>query len=98
MGLCSAIRRVFLNLSEGSFSVNFLLTVVLQAFLTNKKPKVLKDDNGREWLCVITTPPTISYDNNYGRGAITVDAGWTEIGDANSEDDLQNAGLIPKEG
>ena len=70
----------------------------LQAFLTNKKPKVLKDDNGREWLCIITTTPTISYDNNYGRGAITVDAGWTEIGDANSEDDLQNAGLIPKEG
>ena len=61
-------------------------------FLNNKKPKLLKNLDGRTWLVYITTPPTNSADNNYLLRKITF--GCTEIGDVNSEEDLYYAGLI----
>lgn len=61
-------------------------------FLNNKKPKILKNIDGRIWLVYVTTPPTNSADNNYLLRKITF--GCTEIGDVNSEEDLYYAGLI----
>lgn len=61
-------------------------------FLNNKKPKILKNLDGRIWLVYVTTPPTNSADNNYLLRKITF--GCTEIGDVNSEEDLYYAGLI----
>ena len=62
------------------------------AFLNNKKPKLLKNLDGRIWLVYITTPPTNSADGSYLMRKITF--GCTEIGDINSEEDLYYAGLI----
>ena len=62
------------------------------SFLNNKKPKLLKNLDGRIWLVYVTTPPTNSADGDYLMRKITF--GCTEIGDINSEEDLYYAGLI----
>lgn len=69
---------------------------VIRAFLTNKKPKIIKDDEGNVWLVMITTAPTINYDNT-NSGIRTISVNWTEIGDANNKEDLIRTGLIPAE-
>lgn len=66
-------------------------------FLTNKKPKILKDYNGNCWLICIIDKPTTIYNNNYGMGMISVQANWVEIGNCNSSSDLFAANLIPTE-
>lgn len=63
-------------------------------FLTNKKPKILKDWNGNIWLVVFTDNVDISFDNNYGMGVATFTSGWTEVGDPTNQEDLQRTGLI----
>lgn len=63
-------------------------------FLTNKSPKIVKDFNTNIWLCMITGSPSVSYYSNYGMGIVSVSADWSEIGDANSANDLYDAGLI----
>ena len=68
---------------------------VLLNFLMNKKPKILKDMNGNNWLVYFTGNPTITYDNNYGQGMLKVVAQWTEVGDPNDKTDLYENGLIP---
>ena len=68
---------------------------VLLNFLMNKKPKILKDMNGNNWLVYFTGNPTITYDNNYGQGMLKVEAQWTEVGDPNDKTDLYENGLIP---
>ena len=68
---------------------------VLLNFLMNKKPKILKDMNGNNWLVYFTGNPTITYDNNYGQGMLKVSANWTEVGDPNDKTDLYENGLIP---
>ena len=68
---------------------------VLLNFLMNKKPKILKDMNGNNWLVYFTGNPTITYDNNYGQGMLKVAAQWTEVGDPNDKTDLYENGLIP---
>lgn len=68
---------------------------VLLNFLMNKKPKILKDMNGNNWLVYFTGNPTITYDNNYGQGMFKVAAQWTEVGDPNDKTDLYENGLIP---
>ena len=67
---------------------------VLLNFLMNKKPKIIKDMNGNNWLVYFTGNPSIVYDNNYGQGMLKVSATWTEVGDPNSKDDLYENGLI----
>ena len=69
-------------------------TEYLKAFLTNKKPKILKDVNGGEWL-VFISPPSVNYDNNMQMGVKSISMNWTEIGDYKSKEDLYNAGFIP---
>ena len=68
---------------------------VMIKFLTNKKPKIIKDSNGNSWLVYFTGNPSLSYENNYGQSMVKISAGWTEIGDSNSKDDLYASGLIP---
>lgn len=62
-------------------------------FLTNKKAKIIKDYNGNFWLVVIVDNPTVSYDPNYGNGIMMSNFSWSEVGDANSADDMKSAGL-----
>lgn len=68
---------------------------VLLKFLTNKKPKIIKDMNGNNWLVYFTGNPSMSYDNNYAQGMVKVNAEWTEVGDPTNKDDLYENGLIP---
>lgn len=66
-------------------------------FLTNKKPKILKDHNGNCWLICVIGEPNTNYDNNYGMGVVKTEAKWVEIGNYNNSSDLYNANLIPTE-
>ena len=68
---------------------------VLLNFLMNKKPKIIKDMNGNNWLVYFTGNPSVTYDNNYGQGMLKVAAQWTEVGDPNDKTDLYENGLIP---
>ena len=68
---------------------------VLLNFLMDKKPKILKDMNGNNWLVYFTGNPSVTYDNNYGQGMLKVSAKWTEVGDPNDKTDLYENGLIP---
>ena len=68
---------------------------VLLNFLMNKKPKIIKDMNGNNWLVYFTGNPTVTYDNNYAQGMLKVSAQWTEVGDPNDKTDLYENGLIP---
>ena len=69
----------------------------LLQFLTNKKPKIIKDWNNNAWLCFITGNPSVAYENNVGMGMVSVNANWTETGDPESKADLFANGLIPTE-
>lgn len=66
-------------------------------FLSNKKPKILKDFNGNCWLICIVGKPNTNYDNNFGMGVVKTSAEWVEIGNYNNSSDLFNANLIPTE-
>ena len=66
-------------------------------WLTNKKPKMLKDWNGSEWLCIITGNPQTDYESNYGVGIQRMTAEWTQTGDPKEKADLYANGLIPRE-
>lgn len=66
----------------------------LEDFLTDKKPKILKDWNGNIWLVIFTDNISTSFANEWGMGVASVNAQWTEIGDATNEDDLRYAGMI----
>lgn len=68
---------------------------LLLNMLTNKKPKIIKDMNGNNWLVYFTGNPSIAYDNNAGQSMAKVNADWTEIGDSNDKTDLFENGLIP---
>ena len=67
---------------------------ILEKFLTNKSPKILKDWNGNIWLIMITDGVDITFDNNWGMGMATFSSNWTEIGDPTNQQDLQATGLI----
>lgn len=66
-------------------------------WLTNKKPKMLKDWNGNEWLIIFVGNPQTSYDSSYGMGVQSVSAEWTQTGDPTNKSDLYVNGLIPRE-
>lgn len=69
----------------------------LNAFLTNKQAKIIKDWNGNSWLCYITGNPSTAYVNSWGMGLMQSTMEWTEIGNPNNKSDLFNAGMIPTE-
>jgi hypothetical protein len=66
----------------------------LEQFLTNRKPKVIKDWNGNIWLVMFVESLSISFDNSWGMGMATISGNWVEVGDPTTEVDLQNLGLI----
>lgn len=68
--------------------------ILIEKFLTNKSPKILKDWNGNIWLIMITDNVSVSFTNEWGMGIGTFSASWTEIGDVENQEDLENSGLI----
>lgn len=66
----------------------------LKDYLTDKKVKILKDWNGNIKLIMVSTSPTVAYKENSGMSVPQITFGWTEIGDANSQSDLYNNGVI----
>lgn len=63
----------------------------LMDFLSDRKPKLLKNADGRIYLIKIETPIQNNADNHYQNRKISFN--WTEIGDSNSEKDMYYAGL-----
>lgn len=66
-------------------------------WLTNKKPKILKDWNGFFVICIVTGNPQTDYESNYGMGIQRMTAEWTQTGDPKEKADLYANGLIPRE-
>lgn len=66
---------------------------ILEKFLTNKRPKVIKDWNGNIWLVMFVDNLDVSFDNSWGMGMATVTGNWVEVGDPNDENDLYDMGL-----
>lgn len=64
-------------------------------FLTNNKPKILKDWNGNFWLCMVVTNPSADFLQGSAMGLASVSAEWVEVGDSNNSKDLCECGLIP---
>ena len=69
----------------------------LVKFLTDKKPKIIKDWNGNSYLVVVTGNPQTTYLNNSGMAIANVGFDWTEAGDSNSQADLVDTGMIAPE-
>lgn len=67
-------------------------------FLSDKKPKILKDWQSRIWLCIVTDNIQISYANGSGMGIPDISFNWKQIGDANDQQDLFNNGLVSEAG
>ncbi len=63
-------------------------------FLANRRPKILRDMNGCEWLCMITTNIQTTYDANSWMTVPQIQFNWTEIGDAESQSDLYSNGVL----
>ena len=66
----------------------------IKDFLTNKKAKILKDWNSNEWLCIVNSNIGITYKSSYGMGIPSITFEWTEIGSADSQQDLYNNGIL----
>ena len=63
-------------------------------FLINKSPKIIKDWNGNIFLVMFTENINFSFTNDWGMGLVTFEANWTEIGQPDDQDDLEDCGLI----
>ena len=63
-------------------------------FLTNKKPKILKDWNGNIWLMIIVDSPSISFHRDSSMKLADVSTSWVEVGDANNQEDLYSTGFM----
>lgn len=66
----------------------------IKDFLTNRQAKILKDWNGNIWLCIVNSNIGITYKAGYGMGIPVINFEWTEIGDAQSQQDLYNNGIL----
>ena len=64
------------------------------AFLTNTKPKCIKDYNGNIFICKVINSPQISYDANWGNGIIIISFDWVEQSKYNEYDGMTELGLI----
>lgn len=70
----------------------------IKDFLTNKKAKILKDWNGNIWLCIVNSDVGVTYKSNFGMGIPVINFEWTEIGDAESQQDLYSNGILNEVG
>ena len=64
------------------------------AFLTNGKPKCIKDWNGNIFICKVINSPQISYDANWGNGITTISFDWVEQSKYNDYDEMAELGII----
>lgn len=67
----------------------------IKDFLTNKKPKILKDWNSNIWLCIIVDSPQVTYKSGSGMAIPQIQFNWIQIGDATNQADLYNNGILP---
>lgn len=66
----------------------------VEKFLINKKPKIIKDDNGNIWLVILTDNLDYQFFNEWGRGLGSMSVNWTEIGDPSVEADLKRTHIL----
>lgn len=83
---------IHLKIDNNTHDVYAKYSKQFKKFLNNGKTKLLKNIDGRAWLCYITTPPTDSADGNYLNRKLSFEV--TELGSIESEEDLYNAGFI----
>lgn len=50
--------------------------------------------NGNIWLCIVNSNVNVTYKSSYGMGIPSISFDWTQIGDASSQRDLYNNGVI----
>lgn len=88
-GECSGVFMGF-NEQDCQFELDDNLRIPYQQafkdWLTNGKPKIVKHQDGRIWLVEINPNPTDSAKDQYNMREMTFQ--WTEIGDANDNEDL----------
>lgn len=70
---------------------------IIKDYLTNKKAKLLKDFNGNVWLCMITDNVQVTYRTGSAMGIPQIQFNWVQIGDASSQSDLYNNGVIDEQ-
>ena len=63
-------------------------------FLTDNKPKIIKDWNGNSWLVMVVDSPSVQPNNRLGFGYSDVEFNFVEVGDSNSTEDLVLSGMI----
>lgn len=73
-----------------------LLRERIMDFISNRRPKILKDGMGRYYLVSIIGSPTEVPDNRLNTGIADVSFDWVEIGDAHDTDTLERADLVDK--
>lgn len=66
----------------------------IKDYLTNKKPKILKDWNGNVWLVMIVDNVPVNYKAGSGMGIPQVQFNWVEVGKADNQQDLFDAGIV----
>ena len=66
----------------------------IKDYLTNKKPKILKDWNGNVWLVMIVDSVPVNYKAGSGMGIPQVQFNWVEVGKADNQQDLFDAGIV----
>lgn len=66
----------------------------IKDYLTNKKPKILKDWNGNIWLVMIVDSVPVNYKAGSGMGIPQVQFNWVEVGKADNQQDLYDAGIV----
>jgi hypothetical protein len=71
-----------------------LLRESIFAFLKNRKPKILKDGNGRYYLVMILGSPRELPNEDVAGAIANIEFEWIEIGDANNSIDMKNANLL----
>ncbi len=83
---------IHLKIDSNAHDVYARYSKQFKEFLNNGKTKLVKNIDGRAWLCYVTTPPTDSADGNYLNRKLSFEV--TELGSIESEEDLYDAGFI----
>lgn len=65
----------------------------IKDYLTDKKPKILKDWAGNLWLVMITGNIEIEYKEGTAMSVPKVTFNWTEIGSGDNQQDLYDSGI-----
>lgn len=66
----------------------------IKDYLTNKKPKILKDWAGNLWLIMVTSNIDVAYKAGTAMSIPQISFSWTEIGKADKQQDLYDAGIV----